>query len=240
MGDSFHPGALPLTDRLMALMGLTSNHRVLDLAAGRGTSALHIAERIGCQVTGIDLSQANIDAARLAAAARGLEAKVTFLRADGEDLPFEDGAFDAVLCECAFCLFPDKSRASREVARVLAPNGALGMSDLVVEGALTDGLMDLAAWVACVADARPLHAYIDHLAAAGLTVRHSERHDGALVETADRLRDRLFVAELLCGVGKLSWSGFDFRRANALAREARAAISGGGLGYALIAATRTR
>ena len=66
----------------------------------------------------------------------------------------------------------------------------------------------------------------------------TERHDEASTEIADRVRKQLFAAEMLVGLGKLSWPGFDFRAANELARQANAAISSGQLGYALITSKR--
>ena len=37
---------------------------------------------------------------------------VRFEQGDAERLAFTDGQFDAVICECAFCTFPDKSAAA--------------------------------------------------------------------------------------------------------------------------------
>src|SRR5262249_39476312 len=60
LGDSFHPGGIELTQRLGVLVGVGSESRVLDLASGRGASALHLAGRFGCQVVGVDYSTANV------------------------------------------------------------------------------------------------------------------------------------------------------------------------------------
>lgn len=238
MGESFHPGGLALTERLGGLLGLERGMRVLDVACGRGASALRLAERFGCHVTGVDLGGANCAAARGDALARGLQGLTRFETADAEGLPFADGEFDAVICECAFCLFPDKAGAAREMARVLAPLGQVGLADLVREGDLPAGLDGLMAWVACIADARPLADYLDALSAAGLAPRSSERCDCVLAQIADHVRQRLFAAEVLVGLGKLNWPQFDFRAANELVREARAAIAEGHLGYALVTAAK--
>lgn len=237
MGESYHPGGLALTERLRERLGLGPGIRVLDVASGRGASALFLAERFGCQVTGVDLGRANVEAARSAAQFRNLDHLVAFEQADAERLPFADGAFDAVICECAFCLFPDKSAAAHEWARVSRPGARLGLTDLVREGALAPALDGLMAWVACIADAQPLDSYLATLRAAGFEPSLTERHDKALAEIADRTRQQLFAAETLVGLGKLSWPGFDFRAANDLAKQANAAIRSGQLGYALVSAT---
>jgi arsenite methyltransferase len=105
LGDSFHPGGVKLTERLGLLLGLTSQSRVLDIASGKGTSALFFAERFGCEVLGIDYSGQNVQAANVAAADKGLATYVDFREGDAERLPVEDASFDAVICECAFCTF---------------------------------------------------------------------------------------------------------------------------------------
>jgi ubiquinone/menaquinone biosynthesis C-methylase UbiE len=239
MGDSFHPGGLDLTTRLGERLSLRPGQRVLDLACGRGASALHLAERFGCHVTGVDLGEANLEAARGAARARGLDELTAFQQGDAQALPFDDGAFDAVICECAFCLFPDKAAAAGEMARVLAPGGRIGFSDLVREGALPPELDGLMAWAACIADAGPLQSYLAALAGAGLQPRWSDRCDEALAATADLVRQRLFAAEVMAGLGKLAWPAFDFRAANVVARAARDAIAAGRLGYALAVASKS-
>jgi ubiquinone/menaquinone biosynthesis C-methylase UbiE len=64
-----------------------------------------------------------------------------------------------VICECAFCTFRDKSAAASEFARVLKPGGKVGLSDLTRSGILPAELDGLLAWVACIADARPISEY---------------------------------------------------------------------------------
>ncbi len=90
-------------------------------------------------------------------------------RATPNALTFEDASFDAVICECAFCTFPDKERAAAEFARVLRPGGRVGLSDLTRTGPLPDELEGLLAWVACIADARPVEEYAHFLTAAGIS-----------------------------------------------------------------------
>src|SRR6516165_5768587 len=118
LGDSLHPGGTALTERLGAMLNLGPRMRVLDVAAGRGTSALTLAARFGCEVTGLDYSRRNIEAAKRAAGERGLSRAVSFYCGDAERLPFANGAFDAVACECALCTFPNKRSAAAEFARV--------------------------------------------------------------------------------------------------------------------------
>src|SRR5579864_8677150 len=78
LGESLHPGGLALTERLGVLLGLDTNTRVLDLAAGRGTSALDLARVFGCHVTGVDYGSTNVARAIEAAERAGLSDRVQF------------------------------------------------------------------------------------------------------------------------------------------------------------------
>src|SRR5260221_6670767 len=60
LGESFHPGALKLTERLGSLLQLTAKSRVLDEANGTGASALLLARHFGWQVIGIDIGHQNL------------------------------------------------------------------------------------------------------------------------------------------------------------------------------------
>jgi arsenite methyltransferase len=53
LGDSYHPGGQALTRRLAATMDLHSGQTVLDVAFGRGTSALTIAREYDVSVVGV-------------------------------------------------------------------------------------------------------------------------------------------------------------------------------------------
>jgi arsenite methyltransferase len=128
LGESFHPGGTHLTDRLGQLTQLTRDSRVLDVAAGRGTSAFHLAQSFGCEVVGVDLSEDNVKLAAEQASIRSVANRVSFRVADAEGLPFNADTFDAILCECAFCTFPNKYTAAGEFARVLKRGGRLGLS----------------------------------------------------------------------------------------------------------------
>jgi arsenite methyltransferase len=135
LGDSYDPGGLALTRRLAGALGLSPGDRVLDVASGRGATALLLAREYGLQVQGVDLSAANVALAEGAARAAGLADRVSFLRGDAEQLPHGDGLFDAVMCECAFGTFPDKPTAAAELARVLRPGARVGITDVTANPA---------------------------------------------------------------------------------------------------------
>jgi len=241
LGDSLHPGGLKLTERLGNLLGINVESRVLDLAAGRGASALHLARVFGCHVVGVDYSAVNAAQARQAAEDAGLSDRVEFLQADAEQLSAVVGeAFDAVLCECAYCTFPNKHAAAAEIFRVLAPGGRFGLSDLTRNGVLPPELDGLLGWIACIADALPIEAYASQFNAAGLRVERIEEQDEALAELVHQLRGRLVGAELLTKVQRLEMplASFDFQQAKLVARRAADAVRAGVLGYTLMIASK--
>jgi SAM-dependent methyltransferase len=235
LGDTFHPGGSALTRELARALGVGPGQLVVDIASGPGTSALLLAGSTGCDVVGLDLAVGSAAAAAARAREAGQGGAVRFLCADAEALPLAGASVSGVLCECAFCLFPDKARAAKEIARVLRPGGRLVLSDVTAEPALLPGeLHTLDAHVACVADARPLDETAALLGTAGLTVEVIARRDDAIVEILDRIDGRLRLARLVGG-GPL---GDLVDRAVALLGAARAAVADGALGYGVIVARR--
>jgi arsenite methyltransferase len=238
VGDPLHPGGAQLTERLGRILNLGPQTRVLDVAAGRGASALTLAARFGCEVIGLDYSRRNVELAKLDAGEQNLADRVAFYCGDAERLPFADGAFDAIVCECALCTFPSKQSAVAEFARVLRPGGQVGVSDLTRRGILPRELEGLEAWIACIADAQPLEEYSALLAGAGLNLGVTEEHDRALIDFVEQIRSRLLAAEIMVGLKKVELPGIDLGLVKDIARHALSAAKAGKLGYAIVTATK--
>jgi arsenite methyltransferase len=234
LGDSFHPGGLRLTQRLGDLLGIKAGTRALDVASGKGESAIFLAKRFGCNVVGIDFSAANVAESRVRADSAGVGHLATFLQGDAERIDAPDASFDAVICECAFCTFPSKQTAAAEFARVLRGGGTVGLSDLTRSAVLSPELNGLLAWIACIADARPVEEYSSYLRDAGFADVRVEPRDNALSELVREIQGRLLGVELMSKVKKLDLDGIDFEQAKQLARAAAEAVRAGQLGYALV------
>jgi ubiquinone/menaquinone biosynthesis C-methylase UbiE len=213
LGDSFHPGGLQLTEELASLISLGPKTLVLDVASGKGTTALFLAERFGCRVVGIDLSEQNIVDARALVETKGISDLVEFRLADAEALPFDADSFDAIVCECAFCTFPSKQKAASEFERVLRPGGRVGISDITKDGTALPELDGLLGWIACIGDAQTLQIYAGWLAAAGLQITESEYRSHCLQEMVQAIRGKLLMAEIMIGLKKLVLPGLDLSTA---------------------------
>jgi hypothetical protein len=110
------------------------------------------------------------------------------------------------------------------------------MSDLTRSGPLPQDLEGLFAWIACIADARPVEEYAGYLEEAAFDVTTIEPHNNALAEMARDVQGRLLGIELMIKLKKLDLPGADFEQAKRLARAAAKAIHEGLLGYSLIVA----
>lgn len=113
----FNPYAEDLTRRLVSLQPSA----VLEIAAGTGVVTRHMAARLPHHVSIVatDLNQPMLDHAERIGTSRS----VTWRQADAMRLPFDDGAFDAVVCQFGAMFFPDKAAAFAEARRVLRPGG---------------------------------------------------------------------------------------------------------------------
>src|ERR1700739_362343 len=80
LGDSFHPGGLALTGQLGRMIGLNPSSRALDVACGKGTTAVFLAKEFRCEVVGIDYGDQNVATARTLAQSEQVDVGVRFDR----------------------------------------------------------------------------------------------------------------------------------------------------------------
>ena len=122
---------LPLGPRLVEAAEIGSGMRVLDVAAGTGNAAIPAAAR-GATVVASDLTPELFEAGRARAGAEGVE--LEWAEADAEDLPFEDGSFDAVISSIGVMFAPYHQAAADELVRVCRPGGTIGLLSWTPEG----------------------------------------------------------------------------------------------------------
>ncbi len=125
------PGGEAETRLAVALSGLEGRRglRIADIGCGTGASTLVLARALDAHVTAVDLVPEFLARLERAAAAAGLADRIATRAASMEDLPFEDGAFDAIWSEGAIYTMGFEAGV-RAWARCLAPGGVLAVSEL--------------------------------------------------------------------------------------------------------------
>jgi ubiquinone/menaquinone biosynthesis C-methylase UbiE len=128
---------------------LDNHTRVVDIACGKGTSAVYLAQRYGCEVVGIDISADLIAQARTLAKKKGLEEKVIFRVGDALKLPFLENEFDVAVSQAMLVLVTDKQKAIQEALRVTKPGGYFGWLELSWKKQPTADFLDAVSNVLC-------------------------------------------------------------------------------------------
>jgi sarcosine/dimethylglycine N-methyltransferase len=128
--DQFHTRGLAATVALAQLAGIATDASVLDIGSGVGGPARLLAT-CGCRVTGVDLSEAFVEAARYLTERTGQSAQVSFETGDALRLPFDDNRFDFVLLQHVAMNISDRGRLYREIRCVLRSGGRFATYDIV-------------------------------------------------------------------------------------------------------------
>ena len=167
----------------VAIAELVAGESALDLGSGGGIDCFLAAKQVGetGEVWGLDMTPDMIQLARHNAEQVGA-ANVRFRLGEIEDIPFEDGKFDAIMSNCVINLSTDKPRVFREALRVLKPGGRLRVSDMVwTREAPPETKHDLEQWAGCVAGALHVDEYLQAIRDAGfvdVTADYEENEHG--------------------------------------------------------------
>ncbi len=110
-------------------LGLSKDSHVLDLCCGTGGPARYLAQRFACNVTGVDISEPNIQIARNKTVQAQLNDKVTFILGNALTTNIEGSRFSHVFGCDAWCYFPEKAPLYRTAFRALSPGGTIAFLD---------------------------------------------------------------------------------------------------------------
>lgn len=190
---------------------------ILDVACGPGIIAAALAPR-ACEVVAFDLTPEMLAKARQRCAQAGL-ANVTFREGSATDLPFPAASFDVVVTRLSIHHFQAPQRPLTEMARVLKPEGALVVGDVVSSEAPEESALHNA--IEILRD--PSHVRMlpaPELAAliegAGLTIERQSTWDETrefeewvrIVDDPERVAPLRTVVRTLAGLGQHAGTGW--------------------------------
>ncbi len=124
--DASHRTVCAMAGRLEPL---NADHKVIDVGAGYGGAARHLAKAYGCHVVALNLSEVENERDRQMNAEQGLADLIDVVDASFEELPYDEATFDAVWSQDAILHSGDREKVIAEVARVLKPGGKFVFTD---------------------------------------------------------------------------------------------------------------
>lgn len=104
---------------LVKMMKNDTPKMVLDVATGTGDLAIAIQRGTGADITGLDLSQQMLNVGIEKVKRLGLAEKISMMKGDAENLPFEDNKFDAVSVAFGVRNFENLEKGLSELRRVV-------------------------------------------------------------------------------------------------------------------------
>ncbi|MEU6866610.1 class I SAM-dependent methyltransferase [Streptomyces sp. NPDC046876] len=204
IAEASHRTVEHAADRVADLLGPEAT--VLDLGSGYGGSARALAERFGCRVVALDLSEAHNRRHRAANARRGLDHLIEVETGSLNHLPYAAERFDVVWSLEVLCHVTDRGRALGEAVRVLKPGGALVFSDIMAaETTPAEALRPALSRLGVETLATPSF-YLEHLSGLGMKTdfadltphlaTHYARLEEEVRHRADELRGTISTAYL--------------------------------------------
>jgi arsenite methyltransferase len=145
-----------------AYADLKEGMSVLDLGSGAGIDCFIASKYVGKtgKVIGVDMTEEMIKKANK----NKRKAKMTnieFRLGEIESLPVDNGSIDRVISNCVINLVPDKRKAFSEIFRVLKSGGKFIVSDIVVDGNISDKERhDMSLWAGCISGALSRKEYL--------------------------------------------------------------------------------
>jgi len=96
---------------------------ILDVATGTGDMAIAAVKAHPCKITGVDIAGRMLEIGQKKIASQNLQASITLQLGDSEAMPFDNAAFDAVMCAYGVRNFEHLEAGLSEMYRVLRPGG---------------------------------------------------------------------------------------------------------------------
>ncbi|MEJ2593964.1 MAG: class I SAM-dependent methyltransferase, partial [bacterium] len=170
---SFRDSLINTNRKVAQIAGIRRGERVLDAGCGVGGSAFYLAEKYNCKVTGITLSENQLDFAQKKNRELGLEDKVDFRLDDYNNTSLGKGTIDIIWAIESLTSAPDKARFCKEAHRVLNTKGRIVVADYFRDTSQQDNRGWMKKWQDCWSLAEILSEdnYIKTFANAGFVLR---------------------------------------------------------------------
>jgi len=210
--------------------------RVLDLGSGYGGAARFLAERYGCHVTALNLSEVENERAREMNREQGLADLIDVVDGSFESIGLEDASVDVAWSQDAFLHSGRRAQVIEEVARVLKPGGHFVFTDPMQADDCPPGVLQPVLDRIHLDSLGSVAFYRETAARAGLEevefldmTEQLPRHYGRVRAELERQRDKLqdkvsdtYVERMIKGLGHwveagdegyLTWGILHFRKA---------------------------
>lgn len=129
--DSISRGIADSLEHAVMRLNPRPGEKILDVATGTGWTSRLVARR-GATVTGIDIAAGLIEVAERQSQMAMLP--IRYLLADAEDLPFDDGSFDAAVSTVGIMFATRPEAAAKELSRVVRRGGRIALTTWTSDG----------------------------------------------------------------------------------------------------------
>lgn len=132
--DEFHIGGRIATEGFLDQLDIDSSHHVLDVGCGLGGASRFAANKYGCRVTGVDLTQEYVETGNIICSWLGLDDKINLELQDAINLSFSAETFDRAYMLHVGMNISAKESLAKELYRVTRPGGRVGIYDVMRVG----------------------------------------------------------------------------------------------------------
>jgi SAM-dependent methyltransferase len=127
--DHFHARGFPATVELADRLPLRAGQHIVDIGCGLGGPARYLAKRFQCNVSGVDITEPFVEAAKKLTALLRMERQVKIEHGDGQHLPYADATFDGAFTQHVTMNVADRPAFFAEAYRVLKPDAFFALTE---------------------------------------------------------------------------------------------------------------
>lgn len=127
--DHFHARGFPATVELADALPIQPGHHIVDIGCGIGGPARYLAQRFGCRISGVDITQPFVEAANRLTTLLKMERQVEIELGDGQHLPYGEAMFDGAYTQHVTMNIADRALFFGEAFRVLRPGAFFAVTE---------------------------------------------------------------------------------------------------------------